>query len=93
MNEMVILTKDELTALLDERITKALRETITGRAASAASIGEIVDKHQAAELLQCSTATIDKLRRDGRLTVVNWGGRAARFERSQVLSILKPTNR
>jgi len=90
MNEMVILTKDELTALLDERITKALRETITGRAASAASFGEIVDKHQAAELLQCSTATIDSLRRQGRLTLVNWGGRAARFERSQVLSILKP---
>ncbi len=48
-----------------------------------------ITKRQAAALINCSVSTIDNARRAGKITAYRIGGKAVRFEKSEVLNLAK----
>jgi excisionase family DNA binding protein len=48
-----------------------------------------ITKKQAAALINCSVSTIDNARRAGKITAYRIGGKAVRFDKSEVLNLAK----
>lgn len=95
MEKMVFtaLTREELHALIIDSVNACLRHHTAQQPAQREDTpgpdgGAYINKRQAARLLNCSTSTLDNLRRAGQIKAF-YVGKAVRFDRQEVLSLAK----
>jgi excisionase family DNA binding protein len=91
MKDLVLISREDLRALIIESVNECLNAQTKKqhRFKDSEPIEARITKKQAAALINCSVSTIDNARRAGKITAYRIGGKAVRFEKSEVLNLAK----
>lgn len=95
-NLQVTLFISDLTKLVEQVVNTTLRtavRTILDEVTANNSEEDLLTRDQAAKILQCSSRTIDNLRRSGRLTAKRIGPKSVRFYRKEVMEVVNGKGR
>jgi excisionase family DNA binding protein len=89
MKDMILtnLSKEDLKSIIEKSVSAAIKEHLPKDESKAGgNPDEFVTKKEAAELLKCSTSTIDNYRRAGKLTRYHLG-KSVKFKKEDVLAL------
>jgi len=91
MKDLVLISREDLRALIIDSVNECLNAQTKkqDRFTDSEPTEARITKKQAAALINCSVSTIDNARRAGKITAYRIGGKAVRFEKSEVLNLAK----